>query len=68
MNKIIYLLTVVFLFINNVSAAKSGDKELDQAGQNANALMAFFSIEMLINIIFAIIAIVMTLIISKVLD
>ena len=54
--------------MNNTFAQKVWEKEFDQASQNTNTLLSFFSIEMLINIIFAIVAIIMTLIISKIVD
>ncbi len=68
MKKIIILFTTILLTINNVFALTNWEKEVQQASENTNKLLQFFSLDMLINIIFAIIAIIMTLIISKIVD
>ena len=68
MKKIFTTLFIFILSLNNVFALVDWKKNLEQASDNTNKLLQFFSLDMLINIIFAIIAIIMTLIISKIVD
>ena len=68
MKKIIYWL-IIFLATFDIShAIWNGEKELEQAQENTNMLMNFFNVEVLINILFAVIAIIITLIISKIVN
>jgi len=68
MKKIIYGLIVLILTFEGANAIQNTEKEMALASENTNMLMQFFSIEMLINILFALIAIVMTFFISKIVD
>jgi hypothetical protein len=65
MKKLLLLPILFILSINNVFAM---DKEIAQTSDNTNKLLQFFTIGMLINIIFAIVAIILTLIISKIIN
>ena len=67
MKKIFFALLIYLLTFNNVFAL-NWEKELNQASENTGLLLKVFSIETLINLIFAIIAIFLTFIISKVIN
>jgi len=67
MKKIFFALLIYLLIFNNVFAL-NWEKELNQASENTSLLLKFFSIETLINIVFAMIAIVFTLVISKIIN
>ena len=67
MKKIFFALLIYLLIFNNVFAL-NWEKELNQASENTSLLLNFFSIETLINIVFAMIAIVFTLVISKIIN
>ncbi len=65
MKKILFILIVILMTINNAFAVINTDESINQANQNANKVLSIFSIDTLINLIFAIFAILWTVIISK---
>ena len=68
MKKIIFLIIVLLSTIDLTFAERKWEKELRQANDNTNMLLEFFNIEMLINVLFALFAIIMTFFISKIVD
>ena len=68
MKKIIFLIIALLSTVDLTFAAQRWENELEQMGQNTNMLIQFFSIEMLINVLFALVAIIMTFFISKIVD
>lgn len=65
MRKILYLfLTFALTYSNNVSAIWSG--EADKAKENTSFILSFFTTEMLLNFIFAVVVIILTIFISKI--
>jgi len=68
MKKLLYPLLIFLLTINYTYALNAWDKEIDQASRNTNALLSFFNLETFINVVFAFIAVIMTLVISKIVD
>lgn len=67
MRNIAYLFLPLFLSFNSTYALWTW-KEIEQTGANTSLILSFFSTEMLINIIFAIIVIVITFALTKIVD
>jgi len=59
----VYLIGIVFF--SELSFAAVGWSELEQSKQNTNLIMSFFSTELLLNIVFAWMAVVWTLTLAK---
>ena len=68
MKKIFYTLLIIVTTITNVSALEVWNNELEKTSDNTNILLKIFSFEMLLNILFAAIAIIVTFVISKLLS
>jgi len=68
MKKIFYTFLLIFLSITNVFALEVWNNEFEKLPDNSNILLKLFSFEMLLNIIFAIIVVIVTFIFSKVLS
>ena len=65
-NKILFLIFFIILFFDtSVLANNVWSKELEQSSQNISIITSFFSTELLLNIIFATISIILTIILSK---
>ena len=59
----VYILWIVFF--SNLSFAAVWAGELKQSKENTNIILSFFSTDLLLNIVFALLAVVWTLLISK---
>lgn len=68
MKKTLLYFIIFILTFTNAFAITDWQKELNQAKENTNKLLEIFSLDMLINIVFAIFAILITIVISKIVD
>lgn len=68
MKKTLLYFIIFILTFTNAFAITDWQKELNQAKENTNKLLEIFSFDMLINIVFAIFAILITIVISKIVD
>jgi hypothetical protein len=68
MKKILFALFVYTLTFNDTFALNTSDIESDKASENSNIILSIFTLDTLTNIIFAVIAIVITLVIAKILN
>ena len=64
----LYLLFIIFLSINNLFALNTSEINTDKAVENSNLIMKVFNLDTLTDIIFATITIILTIIISKILN
>jgi len=67
MKKIVYLLLLLSLSFNKTYAVVWW-KEVEKTGENANFILSFFSVEMFINLAFAIVVIIATFALTKIVD
>jgi len=68
MKKYLSLLFIIFLSINNLFALNTSEINTDKAVENSNLIMKVFNLDTLTDIIFATITIILTIIISKILN
>ena len=68
MKKTLLYFIIFILTFTNAFAITDWQKELNQAKENTNKLLEIFSLDMLINIVFAIFAILITIVISKIVN
>jgi len=64
MKKLLFLISLFFLGVSNVFAV--AQNELERSQQNVSIITSFFSTDLLLNIIFATIVVVLTFFISKI--
>ncbi len=64
----LYLLFIIFLSINNLFALNTSEINTDKAVENSNLIMKVFNLDTLTDIVFATITIILTIIISKILN
>jgi len=67
MKKIIYLALLLLLSFNRVSAALSWN-EVEKTWENAHFILSFFSAEMFINLAFAVLVIIVTFALAKIVN
>lgn len=68
MKKIFILLLVILANINLLNASNTINNAVDKSTKNSNLILSIFTLDTLINIVFAILAIIITIIISKIID